>query len=170
MAVTASKSTVSNMEIVKISEIPNKVDDVPLDDPKVREICLAMLDVCRRYRGIGLSAVQVGIPWKLFVVFLGEDRFSFFANCEYDGIGEKHKSLEGCLSIPNRYFLVDRYRHIRLTGHILTKNGFEPFAWDLEDRPAVFQHEVDHQRLILISDIGIEWAREISGSEDTVQT
>ena len=63
------------MKIVPVSEIPGKsvVQDCPtttrrLSSMSVYKTCLEMKEVCELEKGIGLSAVQVGLPWRLFIV------------------------------------------------------------------------------------------------------
>ena len=58
------------MKIVEVDLIPEvkNVKDVPLDDPmKVYKVCLEMQKICEENEGIGISSVQVGIPWKLLI-------------------------------------------------------------------------------------------------------
>jgi peptide deformylase len=82
---------INNLKIVPIEEIPLAVD-VPIDDlNKVHEICLQMEEICTKNKGIGLAAVQVGIPWKLFIVDT-QQGFQHYVNCEYEPAGEKIKS------------------------------------------------------------------------------
>jgi len=138
-----------------------------------------MAELCIKEHGIGLAAVQVGIPWKLFVVrYINEgtsatawiptnDQFRFFVNCRYVPLSEeKEKSLEGCLSIrrPNgdfRHFEVDRYKQVKVEGHELLVSPelkVEPVTVEPKGfHNFVFQHEIDHQDLVLISDIGVEY-------------
>ena len=88
------------MKLVEIDNIPNACEEVPLDDLlKVYAICLEMLSICKESNGVGLSAFQVGIPWKLFVVnYAGLE--GFYIDCEYEALeGEKISYIEGCLSI-----------------------------------------------------------------------
>ncbi|MHA2432943.1 MAG: peptide deformylase, partial [Candidatus Thorarchaeota archaeon] len=57
--------------ILEADQIPkvDEVVDVSMDDPmEVYKICQRMEILCDADNGIGLSAVQVGIPWKLFLV------------------------------------------------------------------------------------------------------
>lgn len=56
------------MNLVEVNAIP-KAEAVPTDKiTEVYNVCLKMADVCKKNHGIGLAAVQVGIPWKLFVI------------------------------------------------------------------------------------------------------
>jgi peptide deformylase len=119
---------------------------------------------CRNCGGIGLSAVQTGIPLKLFIVDVGGE-FRAFANTTYLGLGEKSLSVESCLSLRNRLGMMDVYKVQRFES--VEINGFELLHRNLE-KPVfspikevfvgrisvVFQHEIDHSDGVLISDIG----------------
>jgi peptide deformylase len=87
------------MTLVKPADIP-AAGPTPLDNliPLFR-VCTQMERLCTDSDGIGLSAVQVGIPWKLYIILNRRtDTYEYFIDCEYEGIGEKQTSLEGCLS------------------------------------------------------------------------
>ena len=93
-------------------------------------------------------------------------------NCKYEPLDEtKQNSLEGCLSIKNkfgglRYFLVERHKNITITGSELIIKPFLEIV-DLSHNESdyystVFQHEIDHggwdgKSPTLISDIGKEF-------------
>jgi peptide deformylase len=160
------------LSIVPIDQIPKEVTDCPTNDlVGLLATCLQMADICVKEHGIGLAAVQVGLPWKLFVVryIIGpaNDQFRFFVNCRYEPVGDKkEKSLEGCLSIrrPNgdfRHFEVDRHTLVRVVGSELLADKelrIEPVTLEPTGHYSfVFQHEIDHQDLVLISDIGTEY-------------
>jgi len=163
------KSKSVPLSIVPIADIPLAVE-VPTDDLfPIFRIITQMERTCSDQEGIGLSAVQVGIPWKLFIVQRG-DGYEYYINCEYTGIGEKQKSIEGCLSLRDsqsnlRRFEVERYASIRLKGKQL-KISLETPSLVLEDinrvednlYSVVFQHEIDHdlQRDRMIDIIGTE--------------
>jgi peptide deformylase len=159
------------LSIVPVDQIPTDVKECPTNDlVGLYAVCLQMQELCVKEHGIGLAAVQVGIPWKLFVVRYNDkakDQFRFFLNCSYTPLTEdKEKSLEGCLSLrrPNgdfRHFEVERYKNIRVEGHELIADRLlkmEPVVIEPKDLYRfVFQHEIDHQNLVLISDIGTEY-------------
>ena len=153
------------MQIVPIEEIP-KAEDVPLDNlMKIYKVCLDMEKIC--LDGIGLACPQVGIPWKLFIVRY-PDRFEYYINCEYEPLAnEKNfQSIEGCLSLKNsdgsfRQFLVERFPKIKVKGKRLKVDDdliLEDIDINFENDyyAIVFQHEIDHSKSILISDIGKE--------------
>lgn len=164
------------MKLVSVEDIP-KVEDlkeIPEDLLEVYKICKEMQILCEKENGVGLSAVQVGVPWRLFVIKNFEDSAKLWRNfieCDYEGVGEKNLlCLEGCLSLRKddgslRHFRVKRHSEVRVTGFELIE----------EDKPVkvpvdftvkggngddisfvVFQHEIDHHLGKLISDEGEE--------------
>lgn len=149
----------------------------PMNDPlELYKKFLQMEIVCEREGGIGLSAVQVGLPWKIFVVksdgsvdFAPKGKYGYFINCEYEPTTNAQQivSLEGCLSLRSpegrlRHFQVERWSEIRVLGSRLTiiENQLSIIEFEkeigLREQSVVFQHEIDHQRAVLISDRGQE--------------
>lgn len=169
------------MKIVPLNEIPTVqqlekrlLKDLPAEEQvKVYETCIEMKSICRQESGIGLSAVQIGVPWRLFAVLgdgtcahIPQDEFAFFADCTYSAVGEQQiTSVEGCLSLKTpvgdfRRFRVQRPFLVEVTGwriH-LRQMEYEPIAMNLriDQQGIVFAHEIDHQLGVLISEIGEE--------------
>ncbi len=172
------KEALRGTEIVDLKDIPDceSVEDVQDDCKSLVEaydLCLKMERACIKADGIGLSAVQVGIPLKLFVVKnpSGDvDEFDHLVNCSYteaNDATESKRGIEGCLSLKNsdgtlKRFWVERLDSISVTGKRLSiseqgKIFLESFQEILTDLNAVvYAHEIDHQNGILISDIGEE--------------
>lgn len=148
------------MELVKTSDIPLGIDcDLKQD---YTQLCNELKDFCEQNEGVGLSAVQVGLPLNLFVMKYN-DSYRYFFNCKYDPIlDEQFYSTEGCLSLkrPNgdlRFFLVKRYKYVRVTGYELIDGRFCDLKITPEDvYNVIMQHEIDHQNQKLISDFGDE--------------
>lgn len=156
------------LSIVPVDEIPKVVGDCPTASlVDLYKLCSHMENLCIKENGIGLSAVQVGVPWKLFVVSY-PTHFRYFVNCEYTPLSEeKEKSLEGCLSLKKpdgalRFFEVERFKKIKILGQELKMNpSLKLEMVEVQEEPTdhyriVHQHEIDHHRLVLISDIGTE--------------
>ena len=164
-------------DIVNIDQIPSvdQITDAPLEEiSKLYDVCLQMEALCDIRHGIGLSAVQVGIPWKLFVVksdgsnpLVPKGEYGYFANCVYEEVTNTGRiaSVEGCLSIRSqdgqlRFFQVERSKDIRLYGYKYYKEKmcFEQIECQLgfSEQGVIFQHEIDHHLGTLISDIGKE--------------
>lgn len=162
-------------KLVKIDDIP-KAEEVLMDSPvSVLKVCQDMEKICKEEDGIGLSAVQIGVPWKLFIIrndgrfpdIYGTQRYSYFVNCDYEATDvQQIVSLEGCLSVRSedgrlRLFQVKRHKNIRLYGYLLNINksvNFEAVDCKVsfEQQCVVIQHEIDHQKGVLISDHGKE--------------
>lgn len=125
-----------------------------------------MEKICMDEKGVGLSAVQVGIPWDFFIIQKRNKNFDHYLNCTYKGIEPKVKSIEGCLSIKNhgggvRRFEVDRFEKIKLVGQQLVLNGIGLALVDVSEeisglQAIILQHEIDHGNGILISSLGRE--------------
>ncbi len=133
------------MKIVLLEDIPKEAKDCPEDLLYLYKLCLQMERLCDEARGIGLSAMQVGLPLKLYIVKY--EKYRHFVNCGYEGEG-KLNSIEGCLSLGVRQFEVSRFSKIRLKGNELIAE--EKLKLDVIDESlsgvyaVVHQHEVDH--------------------------
>jgi peptide deformylase len=106
--------------------------------------------------GKGLAAPQVGINKRFFVLRFG-NRFQTFINPEIIKMGDvKTETAEGCLSIPDQWFVVSRSRKIDV--RYLDEN-LQVRKCRFHDFDAIaFQHELDHLDGILICDKGREVA------------
>lgn len=101
--------------------------------------------------GVGLSAIQVGVPLRVFVTDLRnlEDeeeaaraRFMVFVNPEILGAGDPIPMVEGCLSMPNVRESIMRPGSCAIRAQDITGKTFE---MDFDGWPArVFQHELEH--------------------------
>ncbi len=138
----------------KIVVFPNEILTTPAnkveDFTEWEEVCRIMVDLMRANSGIGLAAVQVGLPFRLFVTD-ATPKSPFYFNPEIidTGRGESSLGTEGCLSLPNQLFKVNRYKKVKvrwqtLTGKLCTQM--------YEGYPArVLQHEIDHLNGTLIN-------------------
>lgn len=166
------------LTLVAESSIPSTdvIVDVPTNNLlEIYKTCLQLEAICEQADGIGISAVQAGLPWKLFLVksdgsadFAHKGEYGYFVNSTYTPTTDTQVvSLEGCLSLRSqegrlRRFQVERYTDIRVTGHQLRlpNNQFmlEKCEYELgvSRQSIVFQHEVDHHLGKLISHLGEE--------------
>lgn len=121
-------------------------EELPLFDfsnPPIDPLELAknLLETMRHHKGIGLSANQVGLPYKVFVME-GDPAFACF-NPKIVDVSEEIVSLpEGCLSYPGVNVPVKRPAHIRVRftapdGNTMTRKFTGMTA-------RIFQHEYDH--------------------------
>ena len=111
------------------------------------KLVLTMRKVMKQANGIGLSANQIGLPYRMFVAQVptiqGDQKFYTVLNPEIEKDGkEKVEQEEGCLSVVGTYGLVERPERVTLRGFDRNGKTVKIKAWGLLAR--VFQHEVDH--------------------------
>jgi peptide deformylase len=97
--------------------------------------------------GIGLSANQIGLKWKVFVaqVPATEGNSKFYALFNPSIIKTSEDEIfyeEGCLSVPGKYGEVKRPRYIIIKAQDKNGRPVKIKAWGILAR--VFQHEIDH--------------------------
>jgi len=106
-----------------------------------------MLETMYDAPGIGLAAVQIGVPQRVIVMDISRDDAPpaprYFVNPEILETDEEDVPYEeGCLSVPEVYDTVDRPKRCKLT--YLDYNG-ERVTEDADGLFAVcIQHEMDH--------------------------
>ncbi len=106
-----------------------------------------MLETMYAAPGIGLAAIQVGVPLRIIVMDLAKDDEEkaprYFVNPEILETSDETKPYEeGCLSVPDIFDEIDRPIRCRL--RYLNYQG-EPVEEVAEDLYAVcIQHEMDH--------------------------
>ncbi len=130
-------------------------DPVLQVDAEIRKLWDDMLETMYAAPGIGLAAVQIGVPKRLLVADLakeGEEKQPLFiANPEIVWSGEAQSDYEeGCLSIPDYYEMVTRPSEVKL--RYLGREG-EPLELHATGVLATcLQHEIDHLNGVLFID------------------
>jgi len=101
-----------------------------------------MLELMKSSRGIGLAANQIGLDRRVFVMKLADGRELGFFNPHILYAEGEQSGEEGCLSFPNLFLTVKRYK--KITAMYLDNTGKRCII-ELEDIDArCFQHELDH--------------------------
>jgi peptide deformylase len=126
----------------------------PVDD-EVRALVRDMLDTMYDAPGVGLAAIQVGVPKRLIVVDVGktpEDRDPIvLLDPEITWTSEETRvHEEGCLSIPDYYEEVERPERIGFRYRDLDGATVESEAGGL--LATCVQHEIDHLDGVLFID------------------
>ena len=140
----------SDMAVLKQKSAP-----VAAVDDDLRALMDDMLETMYAAPGIGLAAIQVGVPKRVIVMDLAgkEDPPAprFFVNPEIVWASEEVKPWEeGCLSVPEIYDEVERPAHVRI--RYLDYHG-KPVEEEAHDLYAVcIQHEMDHLNGVLFID------------------
>lgn len=130
----------------------NKDLPIPLSKEHL-ELIGQMKFACKKFKGIGLAAPQIGQSLNLAIINLEYYHIPAFAIIN-PKITWSSKTLEpmeeGCLSIPNKFGDIRRPEKIKVTFH---NEGGDKMTVELEGLAArVFQHEIDHLNQTLISD------------------
>ena len=141
--------TEPNKLLRQISKLVEKVGDeerVLMDD---------MIDTMYNAPGIGLAAIQIGVPKRIIVMDISRDEDKreprYFVNPIIKNKNkEKAKYEEGCLSVPDQYAEIDRpntceveYLDYYGKKQLLKADGL---------LATCIQHEMDHLEGILFID------------------
>ena len=135
-----------------LKQVSKKVETV---DDELRALMDDMLETMYAAPGIGLAAIQVGVPKRVIVMDLSrpeEDKQPrYFVNPEILWASEETQPYEeGCLSVPEIYDEVERPSQVKL--RYLNYQG-EVVEEDAEGMYAVcIQHEMDHLDGVLFID------------------
>jgi peptide deformylase len=130
-------------------------DPVDTIDESVKELARDMLDTMYAAPGIGLAATQIGEMKRVVVMDLAKEGEPaapiVMVNPEILKVSDEVVTTEeGCLSIPELYYDVDRaaevtVRYTDLEGKVVTREA--------KDRLAIcVQHELDHLDGVLYID------------------
>jgi len=153
------------MAILPILEVPDprlRQKSTPLGEvtDETRQLIADMFETMYEAPGIGLAAVQVGVPVRLLVIDLQEPEEEggepvkdprVFINPElYDHSEIEVPYNEGCLSVPDQYAEVDRPDRIR--ARWLDENGVQHDEEITGMLAVVLQHEMDHLEGVLFID------------------
>lgn len=105
------------------------------------ELVKSMTKIMFENNGIGLAAPQVGVMKRLFIMG-NSDKLFVCINPTLISGGEFARDLEGCLSFPDLWLHVSRYKQIKATCQDMLGNVVETTLEGLIAR--VYQHELDH--------------------------
>ena len=130
-------------EASKVLREPTELFDFenPPEDPKEIEKNLA--EVMGRFGGLGLSANQLGLKYRCFVMKTADSGTMAFFNPEITKLSQETDLLkEGCLSFPDIYLMIKRSRVIEFD--FINSEG-EKKTLQLDGIGArCVQHEIDH--------------------------
>ncbi len=124
-------------------------------DADLQRLTDDMLETMYDAPGIGLAAIQVGVPRRMLVIDLskeGEEKQPLvFINPEIVGSSDDRSVYEeGCLSIPDYYAEVER--PAKVTVKYLDREGKEQSVEADGLLATCLQHEIDHLNGVLFID------------------
>ena len=120
-----------------------------------RKLMKDMLETMYDANGIGLAAIQIGVPKRIIVMDLSKDGEKkeprYFVNPIIKNKNEKKNTYEeGCLSVPNQFAEIDRPS--RCEVEYLDFNGDKKILKADGLLATCIQHEMDHLEGILFID------------------
>jgi peptide deformylase len=131
---------------------------------EIRALMDDMLETMYAAPGIGLAAVQIGVPKRVIVIDLAkegqDDKPHFFVNPELIWASEETEFFEeGCLSLPEMYELLERPARCRV--RFLDYRGATQEIEFSGMMATCLQHEMDHLQGVLFVDRISRLKREI---------
>lgn len=156
------------MSVRKILKMPNKILEeecqmVTEFNDDIKNLANDLIDtvkIATDLEGAGLAAPQIGVPKKMCVVRqffpnpknpeqIVSEEFILINPKIISKSDEKYIDIEGCLSVPNTYGKVERYKSIQVEAQNISGEKFKINASDFFGR--VIQHEMDHLNGILFT-------------------
>ena len=148
------------MSVKRILTEPNKLlrqisKEVEKVGDEERALMDDMLDTMYDAPGIGLAAIQIGVPKRIIVMDLGRDENNkeprYFVNPVIKNKNEeKAKYEEGCLSVPDQFAEIERPNSCEV--EYLDYNGKKQVLKADGLLATCIQHEMDHLEGILFID------------------
>ena len=135
-----------------LRQISKPVDRVGKEEQQLMD---DMLETMYAANGIGLAAIQIGIPKRIIVMDISKDENKkeprYFVNPVIQN-KDKIKSIyeEGCLSVPNQFAEIERPKNCDI--EYLDYNGNKQLLKAEGLLATCIQHEMDHLEGILFID------------------
>ena len=137
------------MAVFKLLESDNSILKVKLEDcnPELnrQELKDNLIETMQHYEGIGLSANQVGVMERVFVMYNHVETKQIIACFNPKIIKEGEEKVlidEGCLSFPGLWVKVNRPETIEVEYEDENGEKIQRELYGLQSR--IFQHEYDH--------------------------
>ena len=137
------------MAVFKLLESDNPILKVKLEDcnPELnrQEIKDNLIETMQHYEGIGLSANQIGVMERVFVMYNHVETKQIIACFNPKIIKEGEEKVlidEGCLSFPGLWVKVNRPETIEVEYEDENGEKVQRELYGLQSR--IFQHEYDH--------------------------
>jgi peptide deformylase len=129
--------------------------------PSLEALVAEMLDSMHAVNGLGLAAPQIGVPLRVIVIEMPEERdeegrivqpsqLYVYCNPEIVKAHGEEEVEEACLSVPGYLGLVKRATSVTVKGQDIKGHRIRTKAEGLLAR--AFQHEIDHLNGMLYVD------------------
>ena len=134
----------AKLNIVKYGDEALRKVCRPVDKitPRILTLLDDMLETMRDADGCGLAAPQVGILRRIAVIEVEEGKPIELINPKIIAYAGEQQEQEGCLSLPGRWGITKRPKHVTVRAMNRKGEWFEISGSDLLAR--AFCHELDH--------------------------
>tara|TARA_B100000524_G_scaffold273236_1_gene151105 strand:- start:61 stop:579 length:519 start_codon:yes stop_codon:yes gene_type:complete len=135
-----------------LRQVSKPVIKVGIDEQKLMD---DMLETMYSANGIGLAAIQIGVPKRIIVMDINKEADKknplYFVNPVIKNKDSKKSTYEeGCLSVPNQFAEIDRPKNCEV--EYLDYNGNKKILKAEGLLATCIQHEMDHLEGILFID------------------
>lgn len=134
-----------------LREVSRPVEQI---DKETKDLVSDMKDTLTKAKGLGLSAVQIGVLKRVFIVDLSavdiSESLRVFVNPEIVAVEGEVEYEEGCLSFPGIYQKIVRPEKVTVRATDLDGNEFTLTGTGIAGR--AFLHEFDHLEGVLFID------------------
>lgn len=105
-----------------------------------------MVELCKEKDGVGLAGPQVGIYKNLIVLReLHTPRFEVIFNPAFYRDGGKTRTIEGCLTYPDEYYYLRRFKRVGVVYYLWNGSEFIKKTKKVQAMEAfMWQHECNH--------------------------
>ena len=130
-------------EATKVLRNPTSEFDFENPPECPKEVEKNLSEAMERFGGIGLSANQLGLDYRVFVMRTADSGIKAFFNPEVTKLSKETEMMkEGCLSFPDIYLMIKRPKAIEFE---YTDSDGERHTLQLEGIGSrCVQHELDH--------------------------
>ena len=134
-----------------LNKVSKEVTEVT---PRIQDLIDDMIETMHAADGVGLAAPQVGVLRRIAIVEVEEGQLYELINPRIVAFAGEQQEQEGCLSIPGRWGITKRPKHVTVRAFNRKGEEYEVSGSDLLAR--AFCHEIDHLDGKLFIDCMIE--------------
>ena len=128
-----------------------KSREVEKIDDKIQTLIDDMIETMRKYNGVGLSAVQIGVLKKVVVIDIDDGTgVKVLINPKIIKTKGEHEVEEGCLSFPNQYAKLMRPKEV--IAEALDRDGKKITIKAKDLLAQAIAHELDHLDGVVFKD------------------
>ncbi|MGE7667226.1 peptide deformylase [Ureibacillus composti] len=132
-------------EVVKhpAAVLTQKCEEVTEINDDIIQLLDDLYDTMVEHDGVGIAAPQIGVPLRVAIVELGEERDVLeMINPTVLVVDGKEVDIEGCLSFPGLFGEVERPTYVKIEACDREGRVYELEAGNFDARAIL--HEIDH--------------------------